>query len=205
MSLPPATPDTAESPESPPSPSLAPPAKSTRLFAPIPSSSPSPEDSSPSPSPTPGPETPPSWTDAPDAPSSGPGEPGDTPSTGSAVKLSKAGLRAALGTGFKQACRVLAGFVAIEEERALGVWVPDEEDVADVSRPATNIVYRRLPDEAKGGDVIDLFALGLAVAAYLGKNLQRRAMVRTHLRLQAEQGIAVEQPETMPTFPGGGF
>jgi hypothetical protein len=203
MSLSPSAQD-AENPESSPSPSPVPPAKST-LFAPMPSSFPSPEDSSPSPSPTPGPETPPSWTDAPADPSSGPGEPGDTPSTGSAVKLSKNGLRAALGSGFRQACRVLAGFVAIEEERALGVWVPDDEDVADVSRPATNIVYRRLPDDAKSGDVIDLFALGLAVAAYLGKNLQRRAIVRTHLRLQAEQGITAEQPETMPTFPGGGF
>lgn len=189
MSLSPVTPDTAESPESPPSPSPTP-AKVSRLFAPIPSSSPSPEDSSsPSPSQNGAPDAPPWSTDAPADPSSGPDAPGDTPSTGSGVKLSKAGLRAALGTGFRQACRVLAGFVAIEEERELGVWTPDEEDIADVSRPATNIVYRRLPDDAKGGDVIDLFALGLALAAYLGKNLQRRAIVRTHLQMQAEQGI----------------
>jgi hypothetical protein len=184
MSLSPSTPD-AENLDSSPSPQST----TSRLFAPIPSSSPSPQDSSPSPSQSPGPDAPPWSTDAPDVPSSGPAEPSDTPSTGSSVKLSKAGLRAALGSGFRQACRVLAGFVAVEEERELGVWAPDDEDVADVSRPATNIVYRRLPDDAKGGDVIDLFALGLAVAAYLGKNLQRRAVVRAHLRMQAEQGI----------------
>lgn len=171
------------------SPSPSPMSTTSRLFAPIPSSSPSPEDSPPSQSQSPGPDALRSSTDAPADPSSGLAEPSDTPSTGSGVKLSKAGLRAALGTGFRQACRVLAGFVAIEQERELGVWVPDDEDVADVSRPATNIVYRRLPDDAKGGDVIDLFALGLAVAAYLGKNLQRRAVVRAHLRMQAEQGI----------------
>jgi hypothetical protein len=181
----------AENLDSSPSPK---PSTTNRLFAPIRSSSPSPEDSSPSPSQSPGPDAPPWSTDGPADPSSVPVEPSDTPSTGSSVKLSKAGLRAALGTGFRQACRVLAGFVAIEEERELGVWVPDEEDVADVSRPATNIVYRRLPDDAKGGDVIDLFALGLAVVAYVGKNLQRRAAVRTHLRLQAEQGMETPAP-----------
>ena len=190
MSPSPSTQD-GESLDSSPSPK---PSTTSRLFAPIPSSSPSPQDSSPSPSQSAGPDAPPSWTDEPGAPLSGPAEPSDTPSTGSSVKLSKAGLRTALGTGFRQFCRVLAGFVAIEEERELGVWVPDEEDVADVSRPATNIVYRRLPDDAKGGDVIDLFALGLAVAAYLGKNLQRRAVVRTQLRLQAEQGGEAPAP-----------
>ena len=186
MSPSPSTQD-AENLDSSPSPKQS---TTNRLFAPIPSSSPSPQDSSPSPSQTSGPDAPPWSTDAPDDPSSGLAEPSDTLSTGSSVKLSKLGLRTALGTGFKQVCRVLAAFVAIEEERQLGVWEPDAEDVADVSRPAANIVYRRLPDDAKSGDVIDLFALGLAVVAYFGKNLQQRAAVRTHLRLQAEQGEA---------------
>jgi hypothetical protein len=101
---------------------------------------------------------------------------------------------------------VLAAFVADEEERALGVWAPDAEDVEDIARPATNIVFRRLPDEARGGDVIDIMALGLALAGYVGKSLSRRAQVRAIRQLQEAQGINVEQPEPAPpTFPGGGF
>lgn len=180
-----------------PSPSPDPEPSTRRLFAPMPSSSPSPDPSSPpSPSPSHDPEQASSWTAGPADPLSGPVESGDTPSTGSGPKLSKAGLKAALGMGFRQASKVLAAFVAIEEERALGVWTPDPEDVEDVARPATNIVYRRLPDDAKSGDVIDLFALGTALVAYFAKNLQRRAQVRTHLALQAQQGIDVTGGDT---------
>jgi hypothetical protein len=57
-----------------------------------------------------------------------------------------------------------------------------------VSRPAANIIYRRLPDEAKGGDVFDAVSLGLAVVAYVAKNLQKRAEVRTLYALQAAAG-----------------
>lgn len=190
MSLNPETPESAESPESPPSPSPAPPSRISRLFAPIPSSSPSPgESSSPSQSPTGGPDAPPWSTDAPADPQSDHAEPSDTPSTGKGLKLSKQGLRSGLGVLFRQSARLLAAVVAVEVERDLGVWEPDPEDIDDVSRPATNIIYRRLPDDAKGGDVIDLFALGLALVAYASKNLQRRAQVRTMLQLKAEQGV----------------
>lgn len=86
---------------------------------------------------------------------------------------------------------MVAAFVADEQERELGVWAPDTEDVEDVARPATNIVYRRLPDEARGGDVIDIMALGLALAGYVGKSLSRRAQLRAIRDLQAAQGIDV--------------
>jgi hypothetical protein len=101
---------------------------------------------------------------------------------------------------------MVAAFVAIEEERAAGVWEPDEDDVQDVTRPATNILYRRLPDEAKGGDAVDLIALGLALVGYVGKNLHKRARVRTSIALQAQQA-AEHAPDggNVPTFPGGGF
>ncbi|WP_158761731.1 hypothetical protein [Streptomyces sp. NRRL S-146] len=122
-----------------------------------------------------------------------PGESSDTPSSGSGVKLSKAGLRAALGVGFRQVCRTVASFVADQDQREAGLWTPDDDDVKDVSTPAANIVYRRLPDEAKGGDVIDLFALGLALVGYVGKNLALRAELRTLRQLQEAQGIQPEQ------------
>lgn len=136
-----------------------------------------------------------SWsTDAPDAGSGpAPGESSDTPSSGSGVKLSKSGLRAALGMGFRKACLVVASVISDQEQREAGLWVPDDEDVKDVSTPAANIVYRRLPDEAKGGDVIDLFALGLALVGYVGKNLAYRAELRTLRQLQEAQGITPEQ------------
>jgi hypothetical protein len=56
-------------------------------------------------------------------------------------------------------------------------------------------VYRRLPDDAKGGDVIDLFALGLAVVGYVGKALARRAELRTVMQLQEAAGIDVTNGE----------
>jgi hypothetical protein len=89
-------------------------------------------------------------------------------------------------------CKLLAVYLADEEEREFGLWVPDEDDVQDIAAPAANIVYRRLPEEARGGDVIDIIALGLAVAGYVGKNLKVRAQIRGVRQLQEAQGITVD-------------
>jgi hypothetical protein len=142
-------------------------------------------------------DDPDSWSDGPlFPPSPDPAESSDTPSSGGkGVKLSKAGLRAGLGVGFKQICKVVAAFIADQEQREAGVWTPDEDDVHDVSAPAANIVYRRLPDDAKGGDLIDLFALGLAVVGYVVKNVQYAAELRTLRQLQAAQGIQREESQ----------
>jgi hypothetical protein len=144
-------------------------------------------------------------TSDPSGPSPSAAEPGDTPSTGKGLTLSKAGLRTVVGTTFRQTTRLLAAVVADQQERELGVWAPDAEDIDDVSKPAANIIYRRLPDDAKGGDVIDLIALGLALIGYLAKSFGMRAHVRAIRQQQEAAGITVEQPEPAPTFPGGGF
>jgi hypothetical protein len=123
-----------------------------------------------------------------------PAEPSATRSTGSPVALSKAGIRAAVGTGFKQVCRMAAAFIALEEERQLGVWTPDDDDVQDVARHASNLLYRRLPDDAKGGDMVDVLGLGLALAGYVGKSLQRRAYVRRSMAAQTDHEDAVPAP-----------
>lgn len=125
------------------------------------------------------------------------GESSDTPSSGKAsgVKLSKAGLRAGIGIGFRQICKTVAALIADQEQREAGLWTPDDDDVHDVAAPATNIVYRRLPDDAKGGDVIDLVALGLAVLGYVVKNVQYGSQLRTMRQLQAAQGIQPEEPQ----------
>lgn len=208
------SPSRSAEPESPDSPSPIPPPRSPLFKAPTTSPSPSQTSSSPSPEATPSPtldpldadEAAPSWsTDAPSAPDPSGAEPGDIRSTGRELRLSKAGLKAAVGTGFRQVCRAVAAFVADEEERALGVFTPDAEDVEDVARPAANIVYRRLPDQAKGGDVIDIMALGLALVGYLGKSLGRRAQLRTVRQLQEAQGITVDQAaEAGPHYSAGG-
>lgn len=200
MSPSPSTQVTAESPESPPTPSPVPSqvkAAASRLFAPMPSSSsPTPESGDPSLSQSPG-EEPPTWsTHGPSDLSSDLGEPSDTPSTGKGLKLSKAGLRAGVGATFRQVCKLAGSVLATQYERELGVWVPDSEDVDDVARPATSIIYRRIPDDAKGGDVIDLIALGLALLAYVGKSTSKRAEVRAYAEFQATQGIDVTGGET---------
>jgi hypothetical protein len=188
-----------ESPSSIPSPLPTP--RSPLFKAPAPSPTPSQTSSSPSPEGTPSPSphpldadgAGPSWsTDAPSAPDLSAVERSDTLSTGSGAKLSKAGLKTVVGTGFRQACRLLAAFAADEVERAAGVWSPDPEDIEDIARPATSLIYRRLPDEAKGGDAIDLIGLGMALVAYVGKNLQWRAQVRAVRQQQEAAGINVE-------------
>lgn len=210
-----------ESPSSIPNPLPAP--RSPLFKAPTPSPTPSQTSSSPSPQETPL-QSPhpdeaaaaPSWsTDAPSDPGPSGAAPSDTPLSGSGAKLSKAGLKTVIGTGFRQACRLLAAFAADETERASGVWSPDAEDIEDISRPAANIVYRRLPDDAKGGDVIDVIGLGMALVAYVGKNLQWRAQVRAIRQQQETAGINVDQAatvhpgETLGSAPqytaGGGF
>jgi hypothetical protein len=134
-----------------------------------------------------------SLTSAPDGPNApAPDASSDTPSIGKGVRLSKAGLRTGIGTGFRQVCKLVAAYLADEEERELGVWSPDPDDVEDIAAPVANIVYRRLPDEARGGDVIDIMALALALAGYVGKNLKQKSQIRAVRQLQAAQGISVE-------------
>jgi hypothetical protein len=201
----------AESPDSPSSsPFLAPPDPETRassLFAPIPSSPPSNSETSDSPS-LPPQETG-TWSsvDSPPEPLA-PAESSDTPSTGKGLKLSKAGLRTGIGAGFKQACKLAASFLATELERVNEVWVPDVEDVQDVAAPAANMIYRRLPDDAKHGDLIDLMVLGAALVGYVGKVAARRRELRAVLAQQEPQDVRVGpngENGPLPTFPGGGF
>lgn len=211
------SPDLPDSPSSPSSPAPIPAPRVSPLFKAPTSPAPAPPSSSQSPathpdgSPSQLPAAPdPTWSTSKSSnPAPSESASSDTRSTGSGVKLSKAGLRAAVGTGFRQVCRAVAAFVADEEEREKGVFAPDEEDVDGVSQHAANIVYRRLPDEAKGGDIVDLMGLGLALLGYVGKSMRRRDRLRAVRQQQEAQGITVDQdeerPARMPTFPGGGF
>lgn len=187
-----------DNPDSPSNSPTPPPAVPTsRLFSALPTPPPatSPSPSSPT---TPSPNSPPDDAAGPTSSTSGtPGRPpgadesSATLSTGSgsSVRISKAGLRTAIGAAFRQGCRLIAVFAATTDlQRETGLWWPDDDDVQDVAAPAANLIYRRVPEEARGGDTLDLIQLGLALAGYVGKQLQRRAYLQQVEALTATAG-----------------
>jgi hypothetical protein len=184
-----------DSPSSPTPPS--PPATlASRLFLRSSMSEPNPSSTNepnPSPSPLPDADTAaPSWSSAaaPD-PTDLPPASGGTLSIGKGGKVSKAGLRTAIGGGIRRVCRLVASVAADQDERAAGLWQADEDDVEDIGEPAAALVYRRLPEEARGSDAMDMLQLGLAVLGYLGKNLRMRAEIRARRAMQADLGEVV--------------
>ena len=121
----------------------------------------------------------------------------DTPSTGDPAPstpspTTKAGIRAVCRQAVKTVTGLANGFLARDQEEAdNGLWKADEDDLTDMSNPASRLIYRRLPEDAKGGsDPIDLLQLGVAIAGYVAKNLQLRA----RLRAQYQQDQAEESP-----------
>lgn len=112
-----------------------------------------------------------------------------TPSTAdpSAKPAPKKLTRAALRGYATKAVAFAGGLVAAALtkpdtiERAAGLWVPDEDDVRDISDPVAGLVSRRMPSKVAGAmnpDVEDAFVLALALAAYIGKQIQRAAELR---------------------------
>jgi hypothetical protein len=186
MSPSPSAPD-VESPSSPTSPSPAP-LPSSGLFLPpkgpaalLPPPSPSSSTSSPADSPSlqsDAGEAPPwsgGYADSEATSESLPGNSG-TPSTGSPV--SRAGLRSVLRGAVRTVTNAVASIAADASEQQYGLWRADRDDVDGMSEPAARILYRKLPEEARDSDALDLFGLGLALAAYIGKNLKRKAALR---------------------------
>lgn len=189
----PSTDATAESPDSPKSPSPASIPRNSLFLPPrgpaatLPPPSPSPSSStSDAPSKSLPPEdsgAAPTWSagfeDA--AATNAPSESSDTPSTGSGggISVSRAGLRAAIGRGIRTVTGVINRVASSSQlEQEMEVWKADQEDVDDISDPAARVIWRRVPAEARTGDMIDLVVLGLAVLGYVAKSLDQRAMVR---------------------------
>jgi hypothetical protein len=154
---------------------------------PYPSSS-----SSPSPSPGPSPaDAGPIWSpDADAAPIDRPSESSDTPSTGGSP-VSKAGLKAVIGSAVKTVTNAVAVIASDSYEQEYGLWRADADDIEGIAAPASRILYRRLPDEAKGTDTLDLFGMALAVAGYLAKHLRLKAGLK---QLRALDHGPAEQP-----------
>lgn len=132
----------------------------------------------------------PAWSnDFVDSATSGPSESSDTPSTGSGISVSKAGLRAAIGRGIRTVTGVVNRIASTPLEADFDVWRADDEDVRDISDPASRVIWRRVPAEARTGDMVDLVVLGLALIGYVAKSVDRRAMVR-QMQAAAEQAPA---------------
>ncbi len=122
---------------------------------------------------------------------------GDTHSTGDAPATpsptTKSGIRAVCRQAVKQITSLASGFLARDQEEAdLDLWKADDDDLTDISNPASRLIYRRLPDDAKGGsDPIDLVQLAVAVAGYVAKNLQKRGRLAA---ARALDQVAEETP-----------
>jgi hypothetical protein len=116
-------------------------------------------------------------------------------------KLTKAALR-----GYAQkAVKAVGGFVAGRlapygsMEHQAGLWAPDDDDVRDIADPVAGLVVRRLPAKAAGAlnpDVEDAFALVAALVQYVGKQLQKRELIRAALADQPTPDLTGE-PETV--------
>jgi hypothetical protein len=120
-------------------------------------------------------------------------EPSGTPSTGSGLSVSRAGLRAAIGQGLRTVTRVISRIAATPVEQQYGVWRADAEDIEEISKPAARVIWRRLPEEARGSDTVDLVVLALAVVGYVAKHLDtkwelRRAMAAGEVPDLADAG-----------------
>jgi hypothetical protein len=125
----------------------------------------------------------------------------DTPSTGKPAVTSRSGLRAILGQAVRTVTNAVAAIAAADAaERQFGVWRADRDDVEGISAPAARILYRKLPDEAKESDALDLFSIGLALAAYIGKNVA----LRLELRSLREAGQLVDVDEHVGVFVPSG-
>lgn len=110
---------------------------------------------------------------------------GDTRSTGETnpagpSPTTKSGIRAVCRQAVKQITGLASGYLARSQEEAdHDLWKADDDDLTDISSPASRLIYRRLPDDAKGGsDPIDLLQLAVAVAGYVAKNLQLRGRLK---------------------------
>jgi len=105
-------------------------------------------------------------------------------------RFTKAALRGYATKAVKYAGALVAGALTHPDsiERAAGLWQLDDDDVRDISDPVAGLVARRMPSKAGGAlnpDVEDGFMLALALAAYVGKQLQRKAELRA---LYVDQG-----------------
>lgn len=212
MSPSPSEPPPDDSNPSQPAPPAAATTLAARLFQPLRSSMTTEQESEPSPSSMSDPNlshdnpegVEPIWSQGSESgESSDPGPSGAILSIGKSGKLSRAGLRTAIGGAVRRVCRLVAIVAADDEERALGVWHPDPEDIEDIAEPAASLVWRRVPADARGGDAMDILQLSLAIAGYVGKNVKRRAEIRAARRFMAESGYEPTAENTAGHFEAG--
>lgn len=63
-------------------------------------------------------------------------------------------------------------------ERDGGLWIPDRDDVDQMSDPLAGLASRRAPEGVDNPDATDVARLVVAVIGYVGKQLRRRVELR---------------------------
>jgi hypothetical protein len=161
---------------------LPPPGPAIPLPPPSPSSSTTTSSPDPSSPPAESADAEPSWSSgyAENATNDQQPDDSDTPSTPGDKQnpVTASSLRATFRHGVRTATNVLATIAANPTEQEYGLWRADDDDLDGIARPASRLIYRRLPDEARNSDAIDLFGLALAIGAYVAKNLRIRSVLK---------------------------
>lgn len=128
-----------------------------------------------------------SWGDAGGGPSVGGGTPsGVSGSDRRSTPKKPGGLRKSeLKKLTSTAVRTVGGVLNVvltaanSAEREYGLWIPDTEDVAEMADPLAGIASRRMPEGTDNPDAVDIGRLISAVGGYIGKQLRRRAELRS--------------------------
>jgi hypothetical protein len=85
-------------------------------------------------------------------------------------KAIREGIRAALVSVTGLAHQRLA---RDEYDQAVALYVADDQDAEEISKPASSLIARRMGPGIMSPDIADGIALGIAVAGYVSKQVQR--------------------------------
>jgi len=92
-----------------------------------------------------------------------------------AIEAAAQGIKVAFATATTVAHQLLA---RDEYDVALEVYLPDEQDLEEVSKPAASLIARRMGDGPANQDVADGIALGIALVGYITKQLAKLGQAR---------------------------
>lgn len=106
-------------------------------------------------------------------------EPPEQPSTrtGSSRGSSRAerkAIREGIRAGVISVAAGLHRWLARDEyDQAVSLYVADDQDAEEISKPASSLIVRRMGPGVMSPDIADAIDLGIAVAGYVSKQVQR--------------------------------
>lgn len=127
-------------------------------------------------------------------------QPSDTSSgsLGSEVGAeARAGLRGSIAAGIVNATEAAHNTLADDVGRHLGQFLASDKEIQEVSDAGARIISRKLPKGTGNPDLEDLLRLGVAVAAYVGRQVRifrQASAARRQLRAAAAGQTASDQP-----------